>query len=95
MKKRIKFTCQSTKQLKFETYLLNLRRTYAPHHPDRRPGRCTASVPIGSTSAQPVVAAQSNHDGVQQPAIGPQLRVDTSIMSLVVPIDVLPLTLAN
>jgi hypothetical protein len=51
MQKRIKFACQSTKQLKFESYLLNLPRTYAPHHPDRNPGRHTASASSGTTSA--------------------------------------------
>jgi hypothetical protein len=55
MKKRIKLACQSTKQLKFESYLLNLPRTYAPQHLGRCPGRHTASVPSGPTCMQPIV----------------------------------------
>jgi hypothetical protein len=37
-------------------------------------------------------AAQGNHAGVQQLAIGPQLHVDIAAVSLTVPVDVLPLT---
>jgi hypothetical protein len=48
--KKIKFACQNTKQLKLESYPLNLPRTYVPRHPERSLGRCTASVPSGSTS---------------------------------------------
>jgi hypothetical protein len=55
MQKRIKFAYQSTKQLKFEYYLLNLPRTYAPHHLDKSPGWHTASVPSGPTCMQPIV----------------------------------------
>jgi hypothetical protein len=34
MQKRIKFACKITKQLKFESYLLNLPKTYSPHQPN-------------------------------------------------------------
>jgi hypothetical protein len=40
-------------------------------------------------------AAHGNHAGVQQPAKGPQLRVDAGVVSLVVRVVILPLTLAN
>jgi hypothetical protein len=53
--KENELTCQSTKQLKFESYLLNLPRTYAPHHLDRSPSRHTASAFSGSMSMQPVI----------------------------------------
>jgi hypothetical protein len=36
-----KNACQSKKQLKFETHLLNLPRTSSPWHPKRSPGRRT------------------------------------------------------
>jgi hypothetical protein len=48
--KKIKFIRQSIKELKFESYILNLPRTYAPRHPDRSPDRCTTSTPSGSMS---------------------------------------------
>jgi hypothetical protein len=37
--------------------------------------------------------AHGNHAGVQQPAKGPQLRVDASTVPLAILVDVLPLTL--
>jgi hypothetical protein len=40
-------------------------------------------------------ATHSNHDRVEQPVKGPQLYVDTAVVPLVVPVDILPLTLAN
>jgi hypothetical protein len=40
-------------------------------------------------------AAHRNYGGVQQPTKGPQLRVDTTAVSLAIPVDVLPLPLAN
>jgi hypothetical protein len=52
MQKRIKFACQSKKQLKFEIYLLKLPRTSSPWHPGRSLGRRTAWVPSGSMSVQ-------------------------------------------
>jgi hypothetical protein len=55
MQKRIKFACKSKKQLKFESYLLKLPRTYTPCHPDRCPGQCTASASTGPTCVQHVV----------------------------------------
>jgi hypothetical protein len=95
MQKTIKFTCQSTKQLKFETYLLNLPRTYAPHHPDRSLVDVWLQHPMGPQACSLSSDAHGNHAGVQQPAIGPQLRVDTDAVSLTVLVDVPPLTLTN
>jgi hypothetical protein len=40
-------------------------------------------------------AAHGNHAGVQQPAKGPQLRVDVGAVSLTILVDVVPLTLTN
>jgi hypothetical protein len=40
-------------------------------------------------------AAHGNHAGVQQPAKGPQLRVDTTAVFQAVPVDIRPLTLTN
>jgi hypothetical protein len=54
MQKRIKFVCQSKKQLKFETYLLNLPRTSSTWHPRRSLGQHTVWVPSGSMSMQPL-----------------------------------------
>jgi hypothetical protein len=51
--------------------------------------------PLGARVRSLSSAVQGNHAGVQQLAIGPQLRVDTAAMSLAIPVDVLPLTLAN
>jgi hypothetical protein len=76
MEKGIKFTCQSTKQLKIESYLLNIPRTYVPRYPNRNPGLCTASVLVGPRARSLSSAAHGNHAGVQQPAKGPQLCVD-------------------
>jgi hypothetical protein len=39
--------------------------------------------------------AHGNHAGVQQLTNGPQLRVDTTAVSLAVPVDVLQLPLTN
>jgi hypothetical protein len=72
MQNRIKFAAQTINQLKFESYLLNLPRTYAPHHPDMNSGRHMTSVP------------SSNHAGVQQLAKGPQLCVDAGAVSLII-----------
>jgi hypothetical protein len=41
------------------------------------------------------LAAHGNHAGVQQPTKGPQLLVDTTVVSLAVPVDDLPQSLAN
>jgi hypothetical protein len=51
--------------------------------------------PMGPRACSLSLAAHVNHAGVQQPAKGLQLRVDTSAMSLVVLVDILPLTLTN
>jgi hypothetical protein len=51
--------------------------------------------PVDPRACSLLSAAHGNHAGVQQPAVGPQLYVDTSAVSLVVPIDVLPLMLTN
>jgi hypothetical protein len=56
IQKRIKFTSQSIKQLKFEIYLLNLLRTSSLRHPERSPGRRTASASSGSTGTMPGIA---------------------------------------
>jgi hypothetical protein len=40
-------------------------------------------------------ATHGNHVGVKQPILGPQLRVDITVVSLIVPIDILPLMLTN
>jgi hypothetical protein len=95
MQKRIKFTCQSTKQLKLESYLSNLPRTYAPCHPDRSPGRHTASAPVGLRACSLSSATHDNNVRVQQPAKGPHLHVDAGPVSLTAPVDILPLTLIN
>jgi hypothetical protein len=50
MEKRIKFACQSTKQLKFESCVLNIPGTYAPRRLDRSLGRHMASMPSGPMS---------------------------------------------
>jgi hypothetical protein len=95
MQKRIKFASQSTKQLKFETYLLILPRTSLPQHPKRGLDWHTTSTPVGPRACNLSSTAHRNHVGVQQPAKGPQLHVGTGAVSLAIPIDVLPLTLAN
>jgi hypothetical protein len=51
--------------------------------------------PVGPRAHNLSSAAHGNHAEVQQPAICPQLRVDTVAVSLIVPVDVLPLTLTN
>jgi hypothetical protein len=51
--------------------------------------------PVGPRARSLSLVTHSNHAGVQQPAKGPQLRVDAGAVSLVVPADVLPLTLTN
>jgi hypothetical protein len=40
-------------------------------------------------------ATHGNHARIQQSAEGPQLRVDEAVVSLTIPVDALPLTLAN
>jgi hypothetical protein len=50
---------------------------------------------VGPRARSLLSAAHGNHARVQQPAKSPQLCVDTAAVSLVVPIDVLPLTLVN
>jgi hypothetical protein len=52
LQKKIKFTCQSTKQLKFENYQLNLPRISSPRHPERSPSWHTTWAPSGSLSVQ-------------------------------------------
>jgi hypothetical protein len=51
--------------------------------------------PVGPRARSLSLTAQVNHVGVQQPIIAPQLRVDAAAVSLIVPVDVLPLTLTN
>jgi hypothetical protein len=51
--------------------------------------------PVGLQARSLSSAAHDNHAGVQQPAKGPQLCVDAGVVSLAVPVDVLPLILAN
>jgi hypothetical protein len=51
--------------------------------------------PVGPLARSMLSAAHGNHAGVQQLTIGPQLCVDTTMVSLAIPVDVLPLTLAN
>jgi hypothetical protein len=45
---------------------------------------------VGLRARNLLLAAHGNHAGVQQLAIGLQLRVDTAVVSLVVLVDVLP-----
>jgi hypothetical protein len=94
MQKRIKFTCQSTKQLKLESYLLNLPRM----HGSILSGALVSvwlQRPVGQRACSLLSIAQSNHVGVQQSAKGPQLHVDAGAVSLTAPVDVLPLMLTN
>jgi hypothetical protein len=51
--------------------------------------------PVGPRARSLLSTAHGNHAGVQQLTIGPQLCVDTVAVFLTVPVDVLPLTLAN
>jgi hypothetical protein len=55
MQKRIKFVCQSKKQLKFETYLLNLPKTSLLWHHERSHGQRTTWASSGSTNVQPLI----------------------------------------
>jgi hypothetical protein len=91
MQKRIKFACQSTKQLKFESYLEHLCHGILKVALVNILPQC----PVGPRACNLSLAAHGNHVGVQQLAKGPQLRVDTGVVSLVVPVDVLPLKLTN
>jgi hypothetical protein len=51
--------------------------------------------PVGPRARSLSLAAHGNHAGIQQPAIGPQLRVDTAMVSLTILVDILPLMLTN
>jgi hypothetical protein len=51
--------------------------------------------PVGPRAHNLLSATHGNLAGVQQLAKGPQLCVDTTMVSLAVPVEVLPLMLAN
>jgi hypothetical protein len=51
--------------------------------------------PVGPQACNLSSAVHGNHVGVQQLAKGSQLHVDAGAVSLITPVDVLPLTLIN
>jgi hypothetical protein len=51
--------------------------------------------PVGPRVRNLSSATHGNHTGVQQPTIGPQLRVDIAVVSLAGPVNVVPLMLTN
>jgi hypothetical protein len=56
--------------------------------------RVRLQCPVGPQACSLSLAVHGNHARVQQPEIGPQLCVDAGVVSLAVPVDVLPLMLA-
>jgi hypothetical protein len=51
--------------------------------------------PVVPRACSLLSVAHSNHARVHQPVKGPQLRVDAGAVSLTIPVDILPLMLAN
>jgi hypothetical protein len=51
--------------------------------------------PVGPRAHSLSSATHGNHARVQQPTKGPQLCVDIGVVSLAIPVDILPLMLAN
>jgi hypothetical protein len=50
---------------------------------------------VGPRARNQSSTGHGNHAGVQQPAIDPQPCVDAAVVSLIVPVDILPLMLTN
>jgi hypothetical protein len=51
--------------------------------------------PVGPQACTLLSVARWNHAAAQQSTKGPQLRVDTTTVSLAIPVDVLPLSITK
>jgi hypothetical protein len=95
IQERIKFACQSIKQLKFEIYLLNLPRTSSSRHHGRSLVDVLPEHPLGPRACNFSSAAHVNHAGVQQLTKGPRICGDARAVALAITVDILPLPLAS